>query len=128
MAADCNRAVPLGQPVGASPVADITVRGGPRAGISLAAAGDMALDRRDSLPWRARLFAALGVEPSRVRCVRQVHSRTVVRMDGSEPSGPPFVEADGMVTDRADLLLTVTVADCLPIFLADRRRGAFALV
>jgi polyphenol oxidase len=33
-----------------------------------------------------------------------------------------------MVTDRAELLLTITVADCLPIYLVDRRTGAFALV
>jgi YfiH family protein len=33
-----------------------------------------------------------------------------------------------MVTSRPDLLLTVTVADCLPIFLADRVSGAFAIV
>ena len=33
-----------------------------------------------------------------------------------------------MVSDRPDLLLTVTVADCLPIFLADPRTGAFGLV
>lgn len=88
----------------------------------------MDLARRGDLPWRVRLFAALGVDPGRVRCVRQVHSCTVVRIDGSESPDGPFVEADGMATDRPDLLLTVTVADCLPIFLADRRTGAFALV
>lgn len=38
------------------------------------------------------------------------------------------LEADGMVTSRPDAVLTVTVADCLPIFLADRRTGAFGLV
>lgn len=106
----------------------IPVGAGPRAGLSLAAAGDMDLERRGELPWRARLFAAIGVAPDRVRCVRQVHSRTVVKVDGSEPSDGPFAEADGMASDRPDLLLAVTVADCLPIFLADRRTGAFALV
>lgn len=110
------------------PFVGIRVEGGLRAGLSLAAAGDMALDRRAILPWRARLFAALGVAPGRVRAVRQVHSRTVIRVDGSEPADGPFVEADGLVSDRADLLLTVTVADCLPIYLVDRRTGAFGLV
>jgi hypothetical protein len=88
----------------------------------------MALDRRTELPWRGRLVAALRVPPVRVRAVRQVHSRVVVRVDGTEAAGGPFAEADGLVTDRRDLLLTVTVADCLPIFLADRRTGAFGLV
>jgi YfiH family protein len=135
MAADCSREVPLGQPAGAALFMEITLGGGgPRAGISLARAGDMGRAlRADSAlrgdpARRVALFAALGVEPGRVRCVRQVHSRRVVRIDGSESPDDPFVEADGMVTDRQDLLLTVTVADCLPVFLADRRTGAFALV
>jgi hypothetical protein len=88
----------------------------------------MDLARRGDLPWRGRLFSALGTDPGRVRCVRQVHSRTVVRIDGTESADGPFPEADGMVSDLPDLLLTVTVADCLPIFLVDRRTGAFGLV
>ncbi|MCX7029488.1 MAG: polyphenol oxidase family protein [Spirochaetes bacterium] len=129
MAADCSRAVPLGQPSGAALFAEIPLGGcGPRAGISLARAGDMDLAKHGDLACRARLLAALGVEPGRVRCVRQVHSRRVVRIDGSESMDGPFVEADGMVSDRPDLLLTVTVADCLPIFLADLRTGSFAVV
>ena len=127
--------MPLGQPAGAALFVQIPLDGsGTRAGLSIASAGDMGLTRRgdptrmgDSR-FRAELLAALGVEPGRVRCVRQVHSRTVVQIDGTESPDNPFAEADGMVTDRADLLLTVTVADCLPIFLADRRTGAFALV
>jgi YfiH family protein len=107
---------------------EIGVAVGFRAGLSLAAAGDMDLARRAELPYRARLFTGLGVAPDRVRAVRQIHSRTVIRVDGSEPADGPFVEADGMVSDRPGLLLTVTVADCLPIFLADARTGTFALV
>jgi len=107
---------------------ELPVGGRARAGISLARAGDMGLAGRDSPPWRVRLFAAAGIEARLVRCVRQVHSRAVVRMNGSEPPDGPFAEADGMVSDRADLVLAVTVADCLPIFLADRRTGAFGLV
>jgi len=128
MAGDCSRTVPLGQPVGEALFVEIPVGSGPRAGISLARAGDMDLAGSCSLPWRTRLLSAVRIEPRQVRCVRQVHSRTVVRMDGSESADGPFAEADGMVTDRADLALTITVADCLPIFLADRRTGAFGLV
>ncbi len=106
----------------------IGVADGFRAGLSLAAAGDMDLARHAELPCRARLFADLGVAADRIRSVRQVHSRTVIRVDGSEPADGPFIEADGMVCDRPGLLLTVTVADCLPIYLADPRTGAFGLV
>ncbi len=135
MAADCSRTLPLGQPAGAALFVQIPLDGsGTRAGISLARAGDMGLTRRgDPLQRgdprsRNALLAALGVEPGRVRYVRQVHSRTIVRIDGTESPDSPLIEADGMVTDRAELLLAVTVADCLPIFLADRRTGVFGLV
>ena len=37
-------------------------------------------------------------------------------------------DADGLVTKRADLLLAVTVADCVPVFLFDPARGAVALL
>jgi polyphenol oxidase len=117
-----------GQPDAAPASVEIGVAAGFRAGLSLAAAGDMDLARRAELPWRARLFASLGSAADQVRAVRQVHSRVVIRVDGCEPADGPLVEADGMVSDRSSLLLTVTVADCLPIFLADPRTGAFGLV
>lgn len=51
--------------------------------------------------------------------VRQVHGGAVVRVDG--PGIVP--NHDGLVTDRADLLLTVVAADCALILLADREAG-----
>lgn len=131
MAAECSGKPRGGQPDGAiaAPAfVAIGVAAGFRAGLSLAAAGDMDLARRAELPWRARLFAGLGLAADHVRAVRQVHSRTVILVDGSEPADGPFVEVDGMVSDQPDLLLTITVADCLPIFLAEPRTGAFGLV
>jgi len=99
-----------------------------RAGISLARAGDMALSRRYSLPCRDRLLADLGIGRKPVFAVRQVHSREVLVVNGEEPDALAGLEADGMVTDQPDALLTVTVADCLPLFIVDRATGAFGLV
>jgi hypothetical protein len=89
----------------------------------------MRLSLRDSFPRRLRLTEALGFPPDRVFALRQVHSKTVIIVEAGHPgdSGDP-VEADGMITTRSDALLTVTVADCLPITLFDRRSGAFGLV
>jgi polyphenol oxidase len=101
---------------------------GMRAGISLEPAGDMALSRRDALPWRARFISARGLDPDLLFAVRQVHSRTVLVVDGQDPGDLLGREADGMVTARADAVLSITVADCLPIFIADRASGAFGLV
>jgi polyphenol oxidase len=97
-----------------------------RAGISFAAAGDMRLSLRDVLPHRSRLFDSLGFASNRVYALRQVHSQGVVVVGAGDAPDP--MEADGMITDRTDVLLTVTVADCLPIMLFDTRTGAFGLV
>ncbi len=49
----------------------------------------------------------------------QVHGSRVVL---AEP-GSPRAEADGIVTDRADVVLLVRAADCVPVLLADPRAG-----
>ena len=96
--------------------------------ISLARAGDMALSRRRDLPWRTGLFSLLGLGEDRVFSLRQVHSQRVVAVDEQQPEALAGVEADGMITDRANAVLSATVADCLPIFLLDTVSGAFGLV
>jgi polyphenol oxidase len=116
-----NAAVaPLSAPAQRSPAALL------QAGISLARAGDMS--RRRAGPARARLFERLSIDESPVFALTQVHSRRVLVLDGQTPRAIAREEADGMVTTRADAVLTVTVADCLPIFLVDPATGAFGLV
>lgn len=67
-------------------------------------------------PWRSVLRS------------RQVHGRRV-RVHDAVPSG--FVlagECDGHATRTPGLLLTVTLADCVPVFVADPARRAVALL
>jgi polyphenol oxidase len=108
--------------------ASIPVCPGVRAGISLLEAGNMSLSRRGALPWRERFCRAQGLDPARLLGTRQVHSRSVIVVDGEGPEDLAVVEADGLVTGRRDAVLSVTVADCLPVFIADRRGRAFGLV
>jgi hypothetical protein len=108
--------------------ADIPVITGTRAGISLAAAGDMALSRARSLPWRAKFLERTGIRQEHLYALRQVHSRRVVLIEEQSAEKTAGIEADGLLTDRPDSVLSVTVADCLPIFLADRRTGTFGIV
>jgi polyphenol oxidase len=99
------------------------------AGISPLSAGDMDLAKRFSDPARARLLAALEIPAERAFAVHQVHSRDVVVLaDGQAAEPMAAVDVDGIVTARPDVFLTVTVADCLPVFLVDRATGAFGLV
>jgi polyphenol oxidase len=101
---------------------------GLRAGISLRAAGDMDPAKEAALPHRARLFGRLGIKPARVLRVRQIHSRTVVAAEDPAMARRAWPEADGMAAAAGRAVLSITVADCLPVFLTDLRTGAFALV
>jgi YfiH family protein len=95
-----------------------------QAGISLRAAGDL----RQGSAGRAAFFRALGLPLELVYSCRQVHSRRVLALRFEDPEAIAERQADGLACARADCLLSVTVADCLPIFIYDRRGGAFALV
>jgi hypothetical protein len=107
---------------------EIPVSEGVFAGISLAAAGDMALSKDKDLPNRKQLLDKIGIPRDRLFGLRQIHSRRIQRIEKQRPSEVVAVEADGLLTDRPDAVLSVTVADCLPIFLVDRVSGAFCLV
>ncbi|RKN42498.1 peptidoglycan editing factor PgeF [Streptomyces hoynatensis] len=64
----------------------------------------------------------LGLDPTDVRWMRQVHGREVVTADAPwTGDGPP--EADGVVTARPGLALAVLTADCTPVLLADPGAG-----
>jgi purine-nucleoside/S-methyl-5'-thioadenosine phosphorylase / adenosine deaminase len=58
----------------------------------------------------------------------QVHSATVLRHRGLGPGWHVGDGYDGHVTAERGLLLTVTVADCVPIYLVDRRGRGLALL
>jgi len=106
----------------------IPVGPGFTAGISLAAAGDMGLARAASQPARLRVCERLGIRREQLYGARQVHSRRVLVVDGRTRAELAAEEADGLLATAAGVVLSVTVADCLPIYLADRRTGAFGIV
>jgi len=73
-----------------------------------------------------RLEAACGVRFARVN---QVHGDDVVVVD--EPGPPPMEDvpsADALVTTTRGLGLMVRIADCVPVLLADPRRGVVGAV
>jgi hypothetical protein len=85
---------------------------------------------------RRRFFGALGLDPSRIVRVWQVHGDEVLVVDGALARRENFPRVlldehyryDAMVTDREGLALVITTADCLPIFIADPTRRAVAAV
>ncbi len=70
----------------------------------------------------ARLERATGLRFARVR---QVHGARVLRADGP---AAPAEEADAVVTAAPGVAACVSVADCVPVLLADPDGGAVAAV
>lgn len=92
-------------------------------------------------PWDAlNLGGLVGDAPERVRenwlrletetglrfaRVRQVHGARVVH---ARAPGPPAEEADGVLSTDAGVAACVSIADCVPVLLADPATGAVAAV
>jgi YfiH family protein len=75
----------------------------------------------------ARIASAFSVEAGAVLSVRQVHGRAVaVVRPGTRL--PEQIEADAIVSLDPDCVVSVRVADCVPILIADRHRRAVAAV
>jgi polyphenol oxidase len=86
------------------------------------------LELRDAQSEWDAVAAEIHVEPERIFLLRQVHGAgiAVARRGGPRPAARP--EADMALTDDPTIALGVRVADCAPILIGDRRRGAVAAV
>ena len=83
------------------------------------ASGDNAAD---VLANRARLRAVLPAEP---RWLNQVHGTAVV--DAAQVQPPSAPVADASYTDQPDVVCAVSIADCMPVFIADVSGGCVAV-
>lgn len=107
------------------------VSDGPFASMNLGfSSGDL---REKVIANRKRFFGALGIDPSEVVVANQVHGNGVLRL-GRETAGMGALSpddgpgrADILTTDAPRLFLFQTFADCVPLFIADRRRRAVAI-
>lgn len=71
---------------------------------------------------RARVARALGVDPSSLLGLTQVHGTEVAVVTASwAPSAGPT--ADAAVTDRRNIALAIVTADCAPVLFADAGAG-----
>ncbi|MCW5724177.1 MAG: peptidoglycan editing factor PgeF [Maricaulaceae bacterium] len=75
---------------------------------------------------RERVRKALGLQA--LVFARQVHGRTVLRVDSAPENGAGAGEGDALITDRPGLGLVAQTADCTPVLLFDPVRPAVAAV
>jgi hypothetical protein len=75
---------------------------------------------------RALIAQAMGVAPTHLIGVHQVHSPNVVFVDGPWQGERPH--ADALITKTPGLAISVLTADCAPVLLADREAGIVAAV
>lgn len=73
---------------------------------------------------RELFFREVGIDVERLAIPRQIHSTEVKRID----SPGVYPDTDGLITNQENLCLTVTVADCVPIFLYDKRNHCIGLI
>jgi YfiH family protein len=99
------------------------------------------LDGLASLPAIAHAFetrhgSIRDALPSPVARLQQVHGNTVLLLPHDRDQWSPFLEpetadrppADALITNAVGVTVSVAVADCLPILIADPDRGAVAAV
>ncbi len=76
-----------------------------------------------------RLAVSLGTSGERLAGVRQVHETHVVRIDKEEELEDVTAQTgDALITQLSNAFLTVRVADCLPILIADVEHHAVGAV
>ena len=96
--------------------------------LSLVGAGSMKRDQST----RERFYASLGIDPGTVVRVDQIHTRSVLVVDdsGTATRSCDWVagEGDGLVCGAGGAWLAIGVGDCIPIYLADLRTGAYGLL
>lgn len=75
-------------------------------------------DDREAVAGNRRLAVAAILPEAELATVHQVHSAEAVHVERPWPQAER-PRADGMVTDRPNLLLGILTADCTPVLLAD---------
>ncbi|HEY4612289.1 MAG TPA: peptidoglycan editing factor PgeF [Bacteroidota bacterium] len=71
---------------------------------------------------REKFFHAVGMDPLQLALPRQCHSAKVVCAN----TGGDYQACDGLTTATAGVWLAVSIADCVPVILADAQRKAVA--
>jgi YfiH family protein len=92
--------------------------------ISHCAIGDMGVQKFER---RRRFVKTLGIDTEKLFACSQTHSQKVAVI-GKQNSPSLLADADGLITNISGIYLSVTVADCLPVYLFDAESKVFGVV
>jgi polyphenol oxidase len=81
----------------------------------------------DPSEWQ-QVAGEIGVPPDALRLIRQVHGVDVSVVHAGSAGTPDRPTADIVITADAAVAVGVRVADCAPVLIADRSRGAVGAV
>lgn len=95
--------------------------------LTLREAGDMGPSGISRQERRDAVLRELNIDPARYTTLKQVHSR-VVRTVCRGETLRDGTEGDGLLSNDPALALGVTVADCMPIFLAAPHKNVFGVL
>lgn len=76
---------------------------------------------------RENFLKSINIGSSRIVSPLLAHGNQVMKVDGKD-AGKIIPNTDGLITNSTQVFLTITVADCLPIFLFDEEKKVIALV
>lgn len=96
-------------------------------GISTKYDGSCRLQPPRNEPNRQRFLKGQGIDPNMVISADLVHGNDVFAVERND-AGRTIPAADGLWTGERGIFLSVTVADCLPIFLYDPKKNAAGLL
>jgi len=76
---------------------------------------------------RKRFLKKLGIEEGLVTSAGLIHG-SKIKIITKKEAGKIIKNTDGLLTSERDLFLSITVADCLPIFLYERKKKIIGLI
>lgn len=77
---------------------------------------------------RRRFLLSLKLDEDRIFHLRQIHSKRVFVAKSSQRKKIRASRGDGLIASSDADILSVTVADCLPIFILDKEKGNYGIL